>query len=270
MFQYLYESVVDNLIRDKVDEPEPGCVVYCDLALGFIEHSGIYVGDNTIIHLTKEGIVERCTPKEFMQGTTARNIYVGCFNKWPAGSPEIARRAIDYADKVKWRDYGLVLNNCHIFSEYCVTGRENTTTFLTFLKDTCEREMAVNSWRVWDLDEYLKLRVRRSRERDEIETVLAKVETALKEYGWQIDECQRREDELVELIDLHFDLYPLIPDDIDQWSEWNERKSEWESQDNKMRSTLNEIRKMSGQIRDAENELLRQSIELTCALKRLS
>ena len=39
----LARSFIDNVIRDRV-EPVIGSILYCDLALGYIEHSGIYVG----------------------------------------------------------------------------------------------------------------------------------------------------------------------------------------------------------------------------------
>ncbi len=52
------ESFIDNVFRDKVDEPAIGSVVYCDLVAGFADHSGIYIGNNEIVHLNGDGWVE--------------------------------------------------------------------------------------------------------------------------------------------------------------------------------------------------------------------
>ena len=36
-------------------KPVPGSVVYCDLGFGFIEHSGIYIGNGRIVALERDG-----------------------------------------------------------------------------------------------------------------------------------------------------------------------------------------------------------------------
>lgn len=43
------ESLIDTF-RDPV-KPKLGSVLYCDLAFGYMEHSGIYIGRNKIVHL---------------------------------------------------------------------------------------------------------------------------------------------------------------------------------------------------------------------------
>lgn len=43
-----FESVVDNYMRDTISEPAIGSIVYCDLFLGYCEHSGIYIGNDEI------------------------------------------------------------------------------------------------------------------------------------------------------------------------------------------------------------------------------
>ena len=148
--KHLVTSVVDNVIRDKVSEPAIGSIVYCDLVLGVAEHSGIYIGGNEIIHLNRHGMVERVSPAEFIDGTTALSIYVSCLGPRPVGSNLIASRAkyLEANDKV--RSYGVLLNNCHQFSSACVTGAENSQTFLWMLKDSCSRHMGADAWRVWD------------------------------------------------------------------------------------------------------------------------
>ena len=57
----LVESFIDNEIRDTV-YPVMGSVVYCDLAFGHAEHSGIYIGNDQIVHLDGSGDIEIVTP----------------------------------------------------------------------------------------------------------------------------------------------------------------------------------------------------------------
>ena len=50
----LGKSFVDNVIKDKV-LPESGCIVYCALAFGGAEHTGVYIGNNQIVELNGDG-----------------------------------------------------------------------------------------------------------------------------------------------------------------------------------------------------------------------
>ncbi|MNP65712.1 hypothetical protein D3C76_1613310 [compost metagenome] len=62
----MLEGIVDAC-RDSV-LPEIGSVVYCDLALGYMDHSGIYVGNGRIAHLAGTGRIELVSPKKFIDG----------------------------------------------------------------------------------------------------------------------------------------------------------------------------------------------------------
>lgn len=84
------ESFIDNVIKDKVT-PKAGSVVYCDLVFGYAEHSGIYVGGNKIVHLNKKGIIEKVSPKEFVEETTAMSIYVSSSRETSDGNPLVAQ-----------------------------------------------------------------------------------------------------------------------------------------------------------------------------------
>lgn len=147
------ESLVDNFLLDRV-YPVPGSVVYCDLALGYADHSGIYVGDGMIVHLNGDGKVEQVEAQDFLARlggfNPAVSIYVSCDgHAFPQGGRHIAERALRQVGQ--WREYNLVLNNCHQFSSGCVTGDfENPDSFLWFLKTTCEKHMIATQWRVWD------------------------------------------------------------------------------------------------------------------------
>lgn len=80
-------------IRDKV-VPVEGSVLYCDLWVG-AEHSGIYVGNNTIADIVvnsfMKGTVKASTPKTFVDQTTLGNkIYVSCNDDGTVGHQKIS------------------------------------------------------------------------------------------------------------------------------------------------------------------------------------
>ncbi len=146
----LGESFVDNVLRDKVAEPEIGSVLYCDLAFGFAEHSGIYVGNQRIVHLTGDGVIEEVSSEGFLSGTTAMSIYVSCAEETPVGSQRVAARARSMVGHR--RSYNLLQDNCHQFSAGCLTGNfDNTHNFLWMLKEESNHTLGSNSWRVWEL-----------------------------------------------------------------------------------------------------------------------
>lgn len=149
----LVESFVDNVIRDKVSSPVLGSVVYCDLAAGQAEHSGIYIGDNRIVHLNGDGSIESVTPKDFMDRlgglNTAISVYVSCGSGAPVGSSDAAKLAKSMIGRR--REYSLVFDNCHQFTAGCLSGDfENACNFFAFLKDEVRNRIGGHEWRVWD------------------------------------------------------------------------------------------------------------------------
>ncbi|WP_116644303.1 lecithin retinol acyltransferase family protein [Salinivibrio sp. HTSP] len=150
----LAESFVDNVLRDKV-QPVPGSLVYCDLALAF-EHSGIYVGNDQIVHLNGDGRVEAVSPARFLQRlggfNPAISIYVSCRDKQAVGSPAAAARAMQEIGKRQ--DYNVLFDNCHQFSSWCLSdNRANSDSFTWMLKDTAKAHLHANTWRVWDWED---------------------------------------------------------------------------------------------------------------------
>ena len=77
--------------------PVPGSVVYCQIIAGVADHSGIYIGNNRIVHLNGSGDIEVVSPKEFLNRmggfNTAFNIYVSSKNGKAVGSNLVAKRA---------------------------------------------------------------------------------------------------------------------------------------------------------------------------------
>ncbi len=149
----LAESFVDNVVRDKIDEPAIGSVVYCDLAL-FVEHSGIYVGNGEIVHLDGSGRIVRTGGTTFLnrlEGVNpAMSIYAACSNTTPKGNHSVADYALELADE--YVDYSLLMNNCHMFSASCLQIEKPRAFYNTLkaLKILAWKEHDINSWRVWD------------------------------------------------------------------------------------------------------------------------
>lgn len=142
--------VVDNYIRENV-HPVKGCIVYCDLGL-IAEHSGVYVGDDKIVHLDGAGNIEIVTREKFLDRlggvNAAMSIYVSCSDSNAIGDTDTAERAIGMVGIC--RNYNVVLDNCHQFTSGCITGNfENSDNFWWMLKHTTEQHYAINSWRVW-------------------------------------------------------------------------------------------------------------------------
>lgn len=143
----MVESIVDNC-RDQV-QPKIGSVLYCDLAFGYMDHSGIYIGDGKIVHLSGKGNIEIVTPKQFIDGGTACNIYVSCRDTRAVGCPNTARLAKKMVGTS--RDYNFLLDNCHQFSAGCLTGNfDNSSNLLFMLKHEAAKNINSNSWRYWN------------------------------------------------------------------------------------------------------------------------
>ena len=156
IFNYLIkntlESLVDNVLRDKV-YPVKGSVVYCDLGFGLAEHSGIYVGNNRIVHLDGSGLIECVSPREFISRLNGLNsaisIYVSCVGSSAVGAGDVAKRAVGMIGES--RAYNVVLDNCHQFSSGCMTGDfDNSDNFLWMLKRTSQERIGSDTWRVWE------------------------------------------------------------------------------------------------------------------------
>lgn len=146
----LLDSFIDNVIRDTVT-PVQGSVVYC--TMWGVEHSGIYIGNDLIVHLDGSGDIEVVSPDEFMDRldgfNNAISIYVSCRGTEAVGKIKAAKRAEDMVGHS--RDYNVALDNCHQFTSGCLTGDfDNFDNPFTFLEWTAEKELDMDTWRVWD------------------------------------------------------------------------------------------------------------------------
>lgn len=180
VFNYA-QAAVDRLCRDKV-EPIRGSILYCDYRMGLAEHTGVYVGDGRIVNMSGHGLIERTTPRGFVEGKTALlgNIYVSCLDKQAVGIEAVAQLA--EAAVGESINYDFASNNCHGFVVACLTvaGLEGEEPLdvsalnacvqklkrelhhrtgvdviynpnrLHAVKSTANKYLGSNTWRVWD------------------------------------------------------------------------------------------------------------------------
>lgn len=150
----MFESFIKNVFCDIV-KPQIGSIVKVDLALGF-DHTGIYIGCNQIVELANqdgEAIVRAVSPEQFIEGDdllsrTGAFIYVACAqdhigNCYPLASREIAHRAEVWVGRRN--QYNLVFNNCHMFTEYCINGKENGSGLLMGVEQALTQKFKLQS-----------------------------------------------------------------------------------------------------------------------------
>lgn len=145
----LSSSLVDNVFKDKVT-PIEGSIVHCSLY--GVEHTGIYIDNESIIELLGTGEIRSTNPASFIDGTNSISIYVACDDTRPIGSKIVANRASAYIGKS--RDYHLLYDNCHQFTGGCVTGNfSDGKTIFWMLEDSISKHLNNGrsiTWRVWN------------------------------------------------------------------------------------------------------------------------
>lgn len=110
--------------------PQVGAVVCCGLG-GLLDHTGIYIGDNTIVELAGNGLVKAVSMERFLSERSGSNIFIACdSNGEPLTSNLAAQRAIEQI--FKFYEYDVISNNCHRFIWQCFEQRNHElTTFKT-------------------------------------------------------------------------------------------------------------------------------------------
>lgn len=144
-------GIAADCLNIKV-RPLTGSVVYCKILGGVAEHSGIYVGNNQIVHLNGSGLVECIPPETFLDKESRSSfnaIYVAAHAGMAVGSKDAAKRARNMIGS--FQEYDILQNNCHRFVSGCLTGDlDNADCFLWMLKHTCRRTLGANSWCIYD------------------------------------------------------------------------------------------------------------------------
>lgn len=131
--------------------PPVGAVVYREF--GPVEHSGIHVGKGWYVSKARSGEIVRESLGTFLNGRT--ELWVSASNSGkPRGGKGIAKRANEDVGKhrehgdfgVDDDSYSLLVNNCHIFTSYCVTGDKNMDMSLWEMKSTVKDTAGMSKW----------------------------------------------------------------------------------------------------------------------------
>lgn len=158
---------IDNYFREKVT-PVAGSVLYCDLWV-LVEHSGIYTGEGKISNIVVDGVAESEVQHSDARNFTSksklgRKIYVSSNKDGAVGHETVANGALGHLGERAF--YGLVVKNCHQFSEKCVnyveTGyhggflnslfeiNETWEPTISALKRAACKKLGATKWRLWD------------------------------------------------------------------------------------------------------------------------
>ena len=146
-----------ELFTNKDVYPVKGSIVCCLLG-AVLDHSGVYVGNDTIIHRDGDGYLAEVSPREFIERLSGVNpavtIFVSCKGDNPVGSEKAAQRAREALYDPQHDGYNLLMKNCHQFCHYCLTGQKDNGagdfTFLS-LENELRHILNANSWRAWHL-----------------------------------------------------------------------------------------------------------------------
>jgi hypothetical protein len=128
-------------------KPEVGAIVCCGVG-GILDHTGIWVGDNTIVELDGNGLIKAISAQRFTKERSGKHIYIACDSKTkPIASELAAQRAQQQI--FQYRDYHLIENNCHQFIWQCFKPHDDPLT--TFKALNVRLAKLFNRKVYWDL-----------------------------------------------------------------------------------------------------------------------
>lgn len=126
--------------------PKPGSIVCCEV-YGMLDHTGVWIDENTIVELSNSGLVKAVSANRFLKERSGKNIFVACDNHHqPIVLPKVEQRAIDMV--FSYREYDVIENNCHRFVNHCIVGRDEELTRFQSLNKTIANKAQQNIY--WD------------------------------------------------------------------------------------------------------------------------
>lgn len=134
-------------------EPAPGTPVYCKLAV-VAEHTGIYIGNDEIVHLNGDGDIEIVSPGEFVARWDGLNPAVSIYYAAKSNGTPLCRKSI--ANRARSmvggrRDYSMFFDNCHQFTSGCISGDfENPCNFFWMVEMEIRDKLGLLTWVEWD------------------------------------------------------------------------------------------------------------------------
>ncbi len=158
-------SMIRNLMKEDVPLA-PGSIVAVSLAFCF-EHTGIYMGNGKFLELYGDGSINMVGKKDFLDGAYRNNdfpvrtgihVYVASQGDQPIVVKEAVEQGTTLYKKVKKIPYHVLHNNCHMFTGFCLFGRDFQRNygcrFFTNLTRMIITELAPSvdsfSWRISD------------------------------------------------------------------------------------------------------------------------
>jgi hypothetical protein len=121
----------------RLSELPAGAVVVCEI-FHLFEHTGIYIGEGQIVELQGSGLVRAISIQRFFDNRSGKHLFVAVNNRGRILVNEgCYERAISQIFTVQ--DYDLIHNNCHRFTQHCVTGRNLPITSFFDLKTELAR-----------------------------------------------------------------------------------------------------------------------------------
>jgi len=114
-----------------------GAVVVCEI-FHLFEHSGIYIGEGQIVELQGSGLVRAISINRFFDNRSGKHLLVACNAQGQVLVGDgCYERAVAQIYTVQ--DYDLIHNNCHRFTQHCVSGRRLPITSFFDLKTELAR-----------------------------------------------------------------------------------------------------------------------------------
>ncbi len=116
------------LSTEQVATPQAGALVCCGIG-GVLDHTGIWVDEDTIVELDGNGLIKPISAARFTKERSGKQIFIACdSHAEPLICEQAAERAIGQI--YQYRDYHLISNNCHQFIWQCYQpGDSQITTF---------------------------------------------------------------------------------------------------------------------------------------------
>ncbi|MDN3652209.1 lecithin retinol acyltransferase family protein [Thalassotalea ponticola] len=138
----------ERFANETLAQMKPGALVCCGLGR-VLEHTGIWVDDNTIVELHGSGLIKAVSPMRFLHERSGTDIFVACDRHGQALADEITAQRAAKSVYQMWQ-YNLIKNNCHRFAWYCISGlKADVTTFHQLNKYLSKRFDRKIYWDKW-------------------------------------------------------------------------------------------------------------------------
>ncbi len=116
----------DLFETDAVVKPIIGAIVCCGIG-GVLDHTGIWVDEDTIIEMDGQGLIKPISSRRFTAERSGEKIFIACdSNASPLVSNIAAERALEQMFQVK--PYDMINNNCHQFLWQCFKPHDTKLT----------------------------------------------------------------------------------------------------------------------------------------------